>query len=233
MSEEKKAICRICLEEDSSPVRVCKCVDKVHLGCLNTWRHTRARQSYALPFANNFVGVERCEVCLKEYKIPQNLSYGRNDRNNQNIRIKYFFRMFFDTCLVLSVLLGSYVLCGWYFPAIWRPENVTDGVKIANGAIWTHAMITVIVGVSLIVRSSSGGGCYFCYLPGGGSCDGEGEVCLIICLVLAFLGVILSFLFILTEIFHKRIMQMEAETYFAVQNDSVRVDPPYLEISVN
>ena len=198
--------CRICLQEENL-VQVCECKDKVHLNCLNIWRHTRAQQSVALPLINNFRGVRSCEVCLRPYKLDS-LQY-----KNSSIFRKYCFKVLLDLFIFFSILVGFYVFFGWIVPPLWRPDNETVLVKLANGVIWTHILIVLVVTVSSISK-----GC-ICIGFGAYECNSNDDGAIIIIIVFVVLGALVCFMFLLSEILQKRKMQYEAELYLLSQNE--------------
>lgn len=226
--EPEDNTCRICFQADTRTKRVCNCNSKVHIACLNKWRHQRARNAYAIPIVNNFSGVNTCEVCLDEYK-----HHGDDFSLNRNARIKFFFLVLRDILLMITLLSLSYWVFGWYTPILWRNPDPTDLQRLANGVIWTHAIITVVTLIAMcVVNGSSSGGhngghsgghCCFCYCPdckgcnGGGGGEAMGIIVLIVCVALAVIGIFISMAFIITDIIQKHYMQMRAETYFSPQ----------------
>jgi hypothetical protein len=115
------------------------------------------------------------------------------------------------------LLTASYFFFGWVATPLWKPDDPhfyggEDAVQVANGVMWTHMIITLAVIVSGLSR-----GC-MCIYVGDDDCEGEGAIVVVV--VLEVIGVILAFAFVLTEIIQKRMMQMNADLYLAVDSVS-------------
>lgn len=217
--------CRICLEEDDRCVRACQCTDHVHRECLNRWRNTKVMNSYVIPLYGNFAATTHCEVCREPYKYRIDTDSIRNDvQIISNVKNKYFFKIAVDVVVLFAILFGFYMLCGWYLPPVWRVPEPTDGHRLANGMIYTHAMIAVVMVIMSILQSSSSSssGCYFCcYCASAPDCDGGRNtpaIMFIICICLAVIGFAFTFCFIIQDVVMKRWTQMKAEIYVKTMN---------------
>lgn len=209
---------------------VCDCKEsRVHKKCLETWRHQKAINAYAIPMYNNFNGVERCEVCMSPYRHID--SYFTL---TQKARKKFILLVVRDLVFLFTLLGVCYYVFGWNAPLLWSrfiKGEPSDGQRFCNGVIWTHAIITIMFLISSSLCSvsysrQSNNGCCFCwycwYCPGVFDCEkintgNSGEACVIIALVLCILfavfGIFMSIGFIMNDIIHKHKLQMQAELY--------------------
>ncbi len=225
MAEEPQT-CHVCQRTDTLAYNVCGCNNYVHKKCLDNWRHQQSRDAYALPFLNNFRGVQSCGICGYEYRVSVFPPEARSQRRHltpdehQKLKSKYKWLMLWDATIFFAILFGLYFFFGWLVPPIIK-EPHTNGMKFLNGIIWTHFIIGVLVLISAIARCRTGG-VYFCYCNSGPSCNGNGNELLgiVIVLILAVIGIIVPVALVFTEITKKRRLQQDSEMYWLSQTNN-------------
>jgi hypothetical protein len=219
--------CRICLESTGVLRCVCNCVQsRVHVSCLNKWRHQKALNAYAIPIINNFAGINTCEVCMTLYKhVDCNFSLTAKARR------KFIILILRDLFIIAGFLGVCYYVFGWNAPVLWRKENKhpENWEHFFNGVIWTHAIITIVyllLSMCCGMRSIGHGTCCCCFCPGdvnvGSGCDrcdkNGGEVFMIValvtCILFAIVGIFITTGFILDDVIYKHKLQMQAESFF-------------------
>lgn len=192
--------CRYCFSDDEPEdlIDPCACTGSsryVHQKCLITWLNSK-QKNIILP-GNFFRENSACELCRFRYRMD----YYENPPDHGKMYMEITAYIFIITCIFLLcyILLGVITVDRFLF---YDRENYWENVFV-NGFVLTHLILAgIYILVVMVIAMSSPGffGCYVC--PSGDGCDGNGEGCCVILILLVIVGILGTVLIVYYDILY-------------------------------